>query len=144
MAEQNVLTFPEVPTAPQCCAAQKKTSGNPARATGSRKYFIIFHCPLDGEQFSSTACAFFQVVIYHSFCAFETEFSRGNVTQISYVSSPKQESLTFIAPSAIKVPPYISITECRGASVSFTDIEQTLPSPKEWFLCCTVGKCSIK
>ncbi len=27
-------------------------SGNPSRATGSRKYFIIFHCPLDGEQFN--------------------------------------------------------------------------------------------
>ncbi len=38
---------------------------------------------------------FFQVVIDHAFCASETEFSRDNVTQISYVSSPKQESLYF-------------------------------------------------
>ncbi len=38
---------------------------------------------------------FFQAVIDHAFCAIETEFSRDNVTQISYLSSPKQESLYF-------------------------------------------------
>ncbi|MBR0445657.1 MAG: hypothetical protein IIX23_00005, partial [Oscillospiraceae bacterium] len=29
----------------------RKTSGNPNQVAGSKKNFILFHCPLDGEQF---------------------------------------------------------------------------------------------
>ena len=50
MAGRSVLTFPEVPTAPQCRASKIQLPAT-KQAAGSAENFILFHCPLDGEQF---------------------------------------------------------------------------------------------
>ena len=57
MAGQTVLTFPEVPTAPQCRAFKKRLPATKQVAGSAENfYFILFHCPLDGMQFNPCNC----------------------------------------------------------------------------------------